>query len=939
MKNIILRGAKEHNLKDVDLEFPRDQLIVFTGVSGSGKSSLAFDTIYAEGQRRYVESLSAYARQFLGQMEKPKVDYIGGLSPAISIEQKSTSKNPRSTVGTVTEVYDYLRVLFARCGTPYCPHDHIPLASQTVDEIVDRIMELPERTRFMILAPKVRQRKGEYKDIFERAKKDGFVRVRVDGHIMDLDEKISLDKKLAHSVEIVVDRLVMKEDIASRLSDSVELAMEQGDGIILVSIPDQEDKMYSSKNACPICDFSIGELNPQHFSFNHPLGMCPECHGLGRKLELDPDLVVPDKDRAVIDGAILPWKNIFQDGNDSRAAFYVRRRLESFAEKNKIDLTKPWRKLSKKAQNLLLYGEKKKSSSYQGIINEMERWYSNTTSEGFRTYLLETFMHRVPCETCQGGRLRPEFLAVKFAEQNIQDITNMNISNALHFFEGVNLSQREFEISGEVLKEIKNRLHFLEDVGLGYLNMSRAAPSLSGGEAQRIRLASQIGSALVGVLYVLDEPSIGLHQRDNRKLIDTLVKLRDLGNTVIVVEHDQEMIESADFIVDFGPGAGKDGGEIVVSGPLEVIRKHSRSLTGAYLSGVKELVIPPERRKGNGKHVEIIGAVENNLKEIDIAFPLGTFTCVTGVSGSGKSSLVTEILFKALDRSLHRAQVIPGKHEVIRGSEYIDKVIEIDQKPIGRTPRSNPATYVKVFDPIRQMFAQLPDAKMRGYKAGRFSFNVRGGRCEACEGGGSKCIEMHFLPDVFVTCEVCQGKRFNRETLQVKYKGHSIADVLDLTVKEAMELFANVPRIYRILETLTRVGLDYIHLGQPAPTLSGGEAQRVKLAKELSRRDTGNTLYILDEPTTGLHFEDIKKLLHVLNELVDRGNTVVVIEHNLDIIKSADHIVDLGPEGGDGGGTLVVEGTPEEVAHCSHSYTGLFLQRMFKDAVQRKRSA
>ncbi|MEW6238312.1 MAG: excinuclease ABC subunit UvrA [Candidatus Omnitrophota bacterium] len=964
MKKIILRGAKEHNLKNIDLEIPRDRLVVFTGVSGSGKSSLAFDTIYAEGQRRYVESLSAYARQFLGQMEKPKVDFIGGLSPAISIEQKSTSKNPRSTVGTVTEIYDYLRVLFARCGTPYCPHDDLPLESQTVDEIVDRIMELPERTRFLLLAPKVRERKGEYKDIFDRAKKDGFARIRVDGRVMELDEKIALDKKLAHSVEIVVDRLVMKSDVRSRLSDSVELALNQGDGALFLSIPEMEDRMFSSKNACLRCGFSIGELNPQHFSFNHPLGMCPECGGLGRKLELDPDLVVPDPTRAVIDGAIVPWKNIFQNGNDSQWANHARKRLETFAQKRGIDLAKPWNKLSKKAQQLLLYGDKSRRDGYQGIITvtsadagaddrrlfrrdgyqgiitEMERWFSNTTSEGFRSYLLETFMHRVPCETCEGGRLRPEYLAVRFSGKKIYEITDMDIISARRFFQDeVDLSPKRMAIASEILKEIRERLRFLEDVGLGYLNMSRSAPSLSGGEAQRIRLASQIGSALVGVLYVLDEPSIGLHQRDNRKLIDTLLRLRDLGNTVLVVEHDQEMMESADFLVDFGPGAGKDGGEVVVADTPENVRNHPDSLTGAYLSGKKRIEIPIHRRPGNGKFIEIVGAAENNLQNIDVNIPLGTMTCVTGVSGSGKSTLITEILFKSLDRELHRAQVVPGAHKEIRGIHHIDKVIEIDQNPIGRTPRSNPATYVKVFDPIRQLFAQLPDAKMRGYPAGRFSFNVRGGRCEGCEGGGAKCIEMHFLPDVYVTCEVCGGKRFNRETLQVKFKGHSIADVLDLSVKEAMELFSHQPRIVRILETLVHVGLDYIHLGQSAPTLSGGEAQRVKLAKELSRRDTGNTLYILDEPTTGLHFADIKKLLRVLNELVDRGNTVVVIEHNLDVIKSADYIIDLGPDGGSGGGRIVDSGAPEEIAENNNSYTGQFLKKILRGAVLEKISA
>jgi excinuclease ABC subunit A len=926
MKKIIIQGAKEHNLKNIDLGIPRDKLVVFTGVSGSGKSSLAFDTIYAEGQRRYVESLSAYARQFLGQMEKPKVDFIGGLSPAISIEQKSTSKNPRSTVGTVTEIYDYLRLLFSRCGMPYCPDCNIPVGSQTIDQIVDKIIELPDHTRFMVLAPKVRQRKGEYKDLFDEAKKEGFARVRVNGRVMSLDEKISLDKKLAHTVEIVVDRLVMKPDIQSRLTDSVEIALQQGGGVLFITIPDKPDMMFSAKNACPQCGISFEELTPQHFSFNHPIGMCPTCDGLGRKLELDPDLIIPDPERSIVDGAIVPWKNVFQNG-DSQWAYFVRRRIENFAEKYNIDLTKPWARLSQKSRDLILHGSNKSRDEYKGIVTELERWYENTTSEGFRSYLLETFMHKVPCETCHGGRLKAEPLAVRFCGKKIHDMTNLNIDEAFHFFQTVKLSLRQEEIAGSVLKEIRSRLQFLQDVGLGYLTMSRSAPTLSGGEAQRIRLASQIGSALVGVLYVLDEPSIGLHQRDNRKLIDTLLNLRDLGNTVLVVEHDEEMMESADYLVDFGLGAGRDGGEIVACGTTEQVRKHKKSLTAAYLSGRKKISIPKQRRKGNGKTIQIIGAAENNLKNIDVTIPLGQLICVSGVSGSGKSSLITEILFKAVARELHRAQVLPGAHKKILGTRNIDKVIEIDQKPIGRTPRSNPGTYVKALDPIRQIFADLPDAKMRGYKPGRFSFNVKAGRCEACEGAGSKCIEMHFLPDVYVTCEVCKGSRFNRETLQVKYKGHSISDILDLTISENLELFKHHPRVCKILDTLCHVGLDYIHLGQPAPTLSGGEAQRVKLAKELSRRDTGNTLYILDEPTTGLHFEDIKKLLKVLNELVERGNTVLVIEHNLDVLKCADTIIDLGPEGGDGGGLVIASGTPEEIADSKKSYTGQFLKK------------
>ena len=926
MKKIIIRGAKEHNLKNIDLDLPRDKMIVFTGVSGSGKSSLAFDTIYAEGQRRYVESLSAYARQFLGQMEKPKVDFIGGLSPAISIEQKSTSKNPRSTVGTVTEIYDYLRVLFARCGMPHCPTHDIALSSQSLDQIVDQVSELPEGTRFILLAPKVRERKGEYKDLLETARKDGFVRARINGEIVELDSKITLNKKMAHSIELVVDRLVMKPDIQSRLADSVELALNQGDGVLLISVPGQPDRMFSTQNACPECGFSIGELSPQHFSFNHPLGMCPECHGLGRKMELDPDLIVPDRDKAIIDGAILPWKNIFENGKDSFWGKKVRSNLEDFAEQNRISITKPWKKLTQRARDLMLYGNKKKPGPYKGIIPVLEKWFNQTSSEGFRNHILQTYMRRVPCEACRGGRLRPEFLAVRFGEKSINQIADLDIASAFDFFKNVKLTPIQEEIAGSVLKEIHDRLMFLRNVGLDYLTMSRAAPSLSGGEAQRIRLASQIGSALVGVLYVLDEPSIGLHQRDNRRLIDTLIHLRDLGNTVLVVEHDTEMMESADTIVDFGPGAGKEGGDIIVSGSLAKVKATSESLTGAYLSGRKEITIPDFRREGTGYHIDIVGATENNLKNISVSLPLGVFTCITGVSGSGKSTLVTEILYKQLSRQLHNAQSMPGAHKSIKGVEHIDKVIDIDQKPIGRTPRSNPATYVKVFDPIRTLFSQLPESKMRGYKPGRFSFNVAGGRCEACSGDGVNRIEMHFLPDVYVTCDVCGGKRFNRETLQVKYNGLTIADVLDLTIKEALDVFENFPRITRILQTLSRVGLDYIHLGQSAPTLSGGEAQRVKLAKELSRRDTGNTLYILDEPTTGLHFEDIKKLLHVLDELVDRGNSVIVIEHNLDVIKCADWIIDLGPGGGDNGGNIVVQGTPETVIQHSSSYTGEFLK-------------
>ncbi len=856
MNKITIRGAKEHNLKNVDLEFPRDRLVVFTGVSGSGKSSMAFDTIYAEGQRRYVESLSAYARQFLGQMEKPRVDFIAGLSPAISIEQKSTSKNPRSTVGTVTEIYDYFRLLYSRCGNPHCPQCDKPVGSQTLDQIVDRILELPTSTRFLLLAPKVRDRKGEYKDLFEDARKEGFVRVRVDGHMMELDEKINLDKKLSHSIEVVIDRLVMKPDIRSRLSDSVELALQQGEGVLLLSIPGEEDQLFSTQNACLNCGLSFEELTPQQFSFNHPMGMCPDCHGLGRKLELDPDLIVPDKDLSVMDGAIVPWRNAFQDENNSNSAYYVRRRLETFSQKNNISLTKPWKRLSKKAHTLLLYGSPKNQGGYRGIITEMERWYENTSSEGFRSYILETFMRRIPCDGCHGGRLKPLALATRFAGKRIQELTDMSISQSYRFFSDVQLDTRQLEIAGAVLKEIRDRLKFLENVGLGYLTLSRSAPSLSGGEAQRIRLASQIGSALVGVLYVLDEPSIGLHQRDNRKLIDTLLYLRDLGNTILVVEHDREMMESADHLVDFGLGAGRDGGEIVVEGPIDAIRRHPQSITGAYLSGHKEIPIPRYRRKGNGKILEIRGAEENNLKKINVKVPVGVFTCVTGVSGSGKSTLITEILYKTLSRKIHHAQVTPGIHRDIRGIENIDKVIEIDQKPIGRTPRSNPATYVKAFDPIRQFFAQLPEAKVRGYKPGRFSFNVKGGRCEACSGDGSKCIEMHFLPDVYVTCEVCNGKRFNRETLQVKYKKHSIADFFRKNRKYRSKVYS----IHR--EYANDLPPMEIEDDKPKPVDSAIESENILLIERaiLSLSHKQRTIIVL-RYIKSLSYEEIAEIL------------------------------------------------------------------------------
>jgi len=973
-EKIVIRGAREHNLKNINLEIPRNKLVVFTGVSGSGKSSLAFDTIYAEGQRRYVESLSAYARQFLGQMEKPKVDYIGGLSPAISIEQKSTSKNPRSTVGTITEIYDYMRVLWARVGVQHCHQCGRPVGAQSTEQIIHRILQLPPKTKIMLLGPVVRDRKGEYRDLFEDMRRDGFVRARVDGKVYELDRllppeggkkaEIELDKRLKHSIEVVVDRLIIRENLESRLADSVETTLEKGEGLLIVQIVDGDEILFSQRSACTDCGISFDELSPQNFSFNSPKGMCPVCDGLGRKLEFDPDRIVRDPSKSIRGGAIGPIRSAFEGGQKSHWARAIRQNLTDLAEAYDFSLDTPYGKLTKKQQKSIMEGPLPKDRihlRWKGAIAMLNRWFQNTSSEGMRTWLLEQYMTPVPCHACGGGRLKAESEAVKLGSRSIVDVTCLSIEQALQFFDALQgvrsqvdagdngktqslgwdgyyvhpledppgkLGETELQIANEVLREIRGRLKFLLDVGLYYLNLERSAPSLSGGEGQRIRLASQIGCGLVGVLYILDEPSIGLHQRDNRKLIDTLCNLRDLGNTVIVVEHDEETMVSSDHIVDFGPGAGVAGGEIVVDGPPDKIKDDPNSLTGAFLSGLSYIEVPASRRPGNAHHITVLGAAENNLKEIDVEIPLGKFVCITGVSGSGKSSLVNEILYKALAAELNGASTMPGNHKGIAGLENLDKVIDIDQKPIGRTPRSNPATYTKVFDPIRQLFAQLPEAKMRGYKPGRFSFNVKGGRCDACEGDGVKRIEMHFLADVFVTCDICKGTRFKRETLQVKFKGKNIAEVLDLTVNEAADLFSEVPRIRRILETLVDVGLGYIHLGQPATTLSGGEAQRVKLARELCKTETGRTLYILDEPTTGLHFADIQKLLNVLNRLIDRGNTVLVIEHNLDVIKSADHIIDLGPEGGIDGGTVVATGTPEELTRHERSYTGQFLKRV-----------
>lgn len=937
---IIIKGARANNLKNIDLELPRDKLIVMTGLSGSGKSSLAFDTIYADGQRRYVESLSSYARMFLGQMEKPDVDSIEGLSPAISIDQKTTSKNPRSTVGTVTEIYDYLRLLYARIGVPHCPVCGRVISQQSIDQIVDTIMALPEGTRVQLLAPIVRNRKGQYTKELESAARSGFVRVRIDSIMYELAEEIKLDKNKKHNIEIVVDRIIIKPGIESRVTDSLETIFRLTEGLALVNVIDGEDMLFSQNYACPEHNISIGELEPVMFSFNNPVGACPKCTGLGVFRHIDPDMVVPNKDLSVIEGAIsAPGWNSLDD--TSIAMMYYR----AISEKYGIPLDVPVKKLKNEQLDIFLYGTGTEAlelrrpltlgggtyrSPFEGVINNLERRYKETNSDWSRNDI-EELMSEVECPSCHGKRLRDEYLAVTVGDKNISDLTDFSVRDALTFFREIKLSKQESFIGERIIKEIRERLGFLSSVGLEYLTLSRSSGTLSGGESQRIRLATQIGSSLVGVLYILDEPSIGLHQRDNDKLIATLKRLRDLGNTLIVVEHDDDTMLAADYIVDIGPGAGIHGGEVVFAGTVDKLLKCKASITGQYLSGRKKIPLPDKHRDGNGRLLTVRGASEHNLKNIDVDIPLGKFICVTGVSGSGKSSLVNEIIYKNLAAKLNRAKTRPGKFADMEGIEALDKVICIDQSPIGRTPRSNPATYTGVFSDIRELFAKTPDAKARGYSAGRFSFNVRGGRCEACEGDGIIKIEMHFLPDIYVPCEVCKGKRYNRETLEVHYKGKSIYDVLEMTVDEGMEFFAHIPRIAKKLKTLQDVGLGYIRIGQPATTLSGGEAQRVKLSTELSKRATGRTIYILDEPTTGLHTADVHRLIQVLQELTDQGNTVLVIEHNLNVIKVADHIIDLGPEGGDGGGTVVAEGTPEEVAECPQSYTGKYLKPYLKN--------
>jgi excinuclease ABC subunit A len=947
---LVIRGAREHNLKNVNLELPRDSLIVFTGISGSGKSSLAFDTIYAEGQRRYVESLSSYARQFLGQMDKPEVDFIEGLSPAISIDQKSASRNPRSTVGTITEVYDYLRLLYARIGRPHCHNCGRPIARQTPEQIVDQVLVLPEGTRFQVLAPMVRGRKGEFSSVFEDLSRRGFVRARVDGEVKELTEKIKLDRYFQHDIDVIVDRLVIKEGIESRLTDSIETALKLADGTAAIDIVDDpsEDILFSQHFACTFCGISFDELAPRNFSFNSPYGACEHCDGLGIHLEVDRELVIRDPDLSLEEGAIAPWA--------SRSMEYFDRLLDSVATAFKFKTDVPFRKLSKKAQEIILYGSEDQEihvryknrfnrirsywTTFEGVIPWLERRRDETDSE-FARERYEQYFREVPCPKCHGARLRPESLAVTIGDVNIHELTNMPIGDTDEFFRKLEFDERETVIAERVLKEIHARLGFLLDVGLDYLTLARGSATLAGGEAQRIRLATQIGSGLVGVLYILDEPSIGLHQRDNRRLIDTLIRLRDIGNTLIVVEHDEETIRQADHVVDIGPGAGEHGGAIVYTGPFEGLLQERASMTGDYLTGRRSIPVPRKRRPGNGSDLVVRGAREHNLKKIDVAIPLGSFVCVTGVSGSGKSTLVNDVLYRSVHQVLVRnARLVPGKHTRIEGLDNVDKVIDIDQSPIGRTPRSNPATYTGVFDHVRKLFAKTPDARRRGYQPGRFSFNVRGGRCEACAGEGTIKIEMHFLPDVYVPCEVCKGKRYNRETLEVRYKGKNISEVLEMSVSEACEFFSAIPPIARHMDTLRDVGLGYIKLGQPAPTLSGGEAQRVKLSTELAKRSTGKTLYILDEPTTGLHFDDVAKLLGVLHRLVEAGNTVVVIEHNLDVIKTADHIIDLGPEGGAGGGEVVAVGTPEKVAATARSYTGQYLKKLLKGAEpKRKRTA
>ena len=940
--SISIRGACEHNLKNINVEIPRDKLVVITGLSGSGKSSLAFDTIYAEGQRRYVESLSAYARQFLGLLEKPDVESIDGLSPAIAIDQKTTSKNPRSTVGTVTEIYDYFRLLYARIGIPHCPECGKVISQQTVDQMVDIMLALPEGTRIQLLAPVIRGRKGEYVKLLQDAKKNGYIRVRIDGEIQEITEEIKLDKKRKHTIEIVVDRLVIRSDIQKRLTDSIETSLSLSGGLLLVDVADQPELMFSTNFACPDCGIAIEELTPRLFSFNNPYGACPTCTGLGAMQKIDPDLVVMDKSLSLAQGAINAGGWNFQNEDA-----YSRMYLDAMAAHYAFDVNTPWDQLPVEITQKILYGtdgEKIKvqyakeygsgtfQSAFEGVINSLDRRHNETKSDGMKEYY-EAFMSSIPCPDCGGKRLKKESLAVTIGGLNIDEVTHMSIRDSDAFFKSLQLTSRETLIAVQIMKELAARLGFLNDVGLDYLSLSRNSGTLSGGEAQRIRLATQIGSGLQGVVYILDEPSIGLHQRDNDRLLATLKRLRDLGNTLIVVEHDEDTMYAADHIIDMGPGAGIHGGRIIAEGTVEQIKANPESITGAYLSGRQEIPMPKKRRKSSGKFLRVLGAAENNLRDVDVDIPLGVLTCVTGVSGSGKSSLVNEVLHKKLAQKLNRAKVKPGKHRDMLGLENLDKVIDIDQSPIGRTPRSNPATYTGVFDLIRELFASTTDAKMRGYTNGRFSFNVRGGRCEACSGDGIIKIEMHFLPDVYVPCEVCKGKRYNRETLEVHYKGKSIADILDMNVEEACTYFENIPRIQRKMQTLFDVGLGYVKLGQQATTLSGGEAQRVKLATELSKRATGRTMYILDEPTTGLHMADVHMLTEVLQRLVDTGNTVVVIEHNLDVIKIADHVIDLGPEGGDRGGTVVAQGTPEAVAKVKGSYTGQFLKRMLEKKI------
>ncbi|WP_427814253.1 excinuclease ABC subunit UvrA [Enterococcus sp. 22-H-5-01] len=935
---IVIHGARAHNLKNVDVTIPRDKMVVVTGLSGSGKSSLAFDTLYAEGQRRYVESLSAYARQFLGQMDKPDVDSIDGLSPAISIDQKTTSKNPRSTVGTVTEINDYLRLLFARVGHPICPNDHIEITSQSVEQMVDKVLELPERTKIQILAPVVAKKKGQHKKVFEMIQREGYVRMRVDGELYDVTEAPELTKNKKHDIEIIVDRIVVKDGIRSRLFDSFEAALRLAEGYAIVDVIGEKEMLFSEHYACPYCGFTVGELEPRLFSFNAPFGACPDCDGLGVKLEVDMDLVIPDQSKTLREGALIPWNPI--------SSQYYPQMLEQACQSFNIDMDTPFEELPKEQQEIILNGSNGENFHFhyendfggvrdvevpfEGIINNINRRYKETNSD-FTRDQMRLYMTELTCQTCHGYRLNPQALSVQINDTNIGQVSEDSINGTLKFFETVILSEQEKVIAKPILKEIKDRLSFLRNVGLDYLTLSRAAGTLSGGEAQRIRLATQIGSNLSGVLYILDEPSIGLHQRDNDRLIESLKKMRDLGNTLIVVEHDEDTMRAADYLIDVGPGAGDQGGEIVAAGTPKEVEANPNSLTGQYLSGKREISVPKERREGNGKKIKVTGAVENNLKNVDVEFPLGKFVAVTGVSGSGKSTLVNQILKKSLAQKLNRNSNKPGKFKKITGYKHIEKLVDIDQSPIGRTPRSNPATYTSVFDDIRDLFAQTNEAKIRGYKKGRFSFNVKGGRCEACRGDGIIKIEMHFLPDVYVPCEVCHGKRYNSETLEVHYKGKNIADILEMTVEDAVEFFKHIPKIHRKLQTIVDVGLGYVTMGQPATTLSGGEAQRMKLASELHKNSNGKNFYILDEPTTGLHTDDIARLLKVLERFVDAGNTVLVIEHNLDVIKSADYVIDLGPEGGAGGGTILATGAPEEIAAVPESYTGHYLKRVLKN--------